>query len=130
MAAKHPAHHKVRSALAEADEPPVVSPLVLAEVDYMLASRLGAAGSLQAIDALTNGGFEIPTIGEEDLLAARPLLAKYADLNIGLTDAINVILADRYRTDSILTLDHRHFRVIRPLHGQIPSFRLIPADLA
>lgn len=130
MTPKHPAFDAVRATLAEADDRPVVSPLVLAEVDYMLASRLGARGSLQAIDALTGGGYEIPAIGEEDLLAARPLLAKYAQLNIGLTDAVNVVLADRYATDRILTLDERHFRTVRPIHRRHPAFRVLPADSA
>lgn len=94
----------------------------------MLASRLSARGSLQAIDALTGGGYEIPTIDERDLLTARPILEKYADANIGLTDAINVVLADRYDTDCVLTLDERHFRAVRPLSGRHAAFRLLPAD--
>lgn len=41
----------------------------------------------------------------------------YADQNIGLADASNVVLAERYRTRTIVTLDHRHFDVLRPLSG-------------
>jgi uncharacterized protein len=37
-----------------------------------------------------------------------------------------VILAQRYRTDRLLTLDHRHFRVLRTRTGQ--PFTLLPAD--
>jgi hypothetical protein len=33
-------------------------------------------------------------------------------------------LADRYNTRDVLTLDHRHFGVIRPLAGG--RFRLLP----
>lgn len=127
MAAGHPHHEAIRSILADEEQPPIVSPLVLAEVDYMMASRLGGRGSLRAIDALTGGAFEIAQVGEDDLLNARPLLAKYADLNIGLTDAVNVILADRYCTDRVLTLDERHFRAVRPL-SVAAAFRLLPAD--
>ncbi|HEX5493204.1 MAG TPA: VapC toxin family PIN domain ribonuclease [Mycobacteriales bacterium] len=128
MAAGHAAHHAVRDVLTAAEDRPVVSPLVLAELDYLLSTRLGARGSLQAIDALTAGAYEIPVIDERDLTAARPMLAKYADANIGLTDAINVVLADRYGTDLVLTLDERHFRIIRPLSDCHAAFRLLPTD--
>lgn len=50
-----------------------------------------------------------------DVSAVRAVMHTYADLNIGLTDAMNVVLADRFGTDRILTLDQRHFRVVRPL---------------
>lgn len=128
MTPMHSLHSSIRSSLAEAEGRPIVSPLVLAELDYLLASRLGTRESLRAIDAFASGGYEIPSIDEDELLRARTVLAKYADLNLGLTDAINVVLADRYGTDSILTLDQRHFRAVRPLTNRYASFRVIPAD--
>jgi uncharacterized protein len=47
---------------------------------------------------------------------------------MGLAGAMNVVLAQGFLTDVIATLDHRHFRVIRPLtrHG---AFRLLPDDV-
>jgi len=33
-------------------------------------------------------------------------------------DASLIVLADRHRTRSVLTLDHRHFRVLRALDGR------------
>lgn len=45
------------------------------------------------------------------------LLEKYRDQDIGVTDASNVVLADRYHTRTILTLDRRHFDVLRPIGG-------------
>jgi predicted nucleic acid-binding protein len=49
-----------------------------------------------------------------------------SDLGIGLTDASLVVLADRYRTNRILTLNERPFRALEPLGGG--SFELLPAD--
>jgi hypothetical protein len=46
--------------------------------------------------------------------------------DIGLTDASLVVIAARYRTSTILTLDERHFRAIRPLDGN--AFTLLPTD--
>jgi uncharacterized protein len=37
-----------------------------------------------------------------------------------------VVLAERYGTTRILTLDERHFRAIKPLHAD--AFTLLPAD--
>jgi predicted nucleic acid-binding protein len=52
----------------------------------------------------------------------------YSDLSIGLTDAMNTVMAREFRTDAICTIDRRHFRTIRPLtsHG---SYRLLPDGL-
>jgi uncharacterized protein len=36
---------------------------------------------------------------------------------IGVADASNVVLAERYRTRTIMTLDRRHFDVLRPVTG-------------
>jgi len=40
-------------------------------------------------------------------------------------DGTFVALAARYQTDTILTLDRRDFRTVRPLTGH-PAFRLLP----
>ncbi len=48
----------------------------------------------------------------------------YRDQAIGVADASIVVLADRYRTKELLTLDHRHFGVLRPLTGG--RFKLVP----
>jgi predicted nucleic acid-binding protein len=53
-------------------------------------------------------------------------VARYPDLRIGIADASLVILAARYRTTRLLTLDERHFRVVTPLHGG--TFTILPAD--
>ena len=40
---------------------------------------------------------------------------------------VNVALAARYQTDTVLTLDRRDFRALRPL-SRHPAFRLLPDD--
>ena len=52
------------------------------------------------------------------------VVAKYPDRSIGVADASLVALASRYRTRTILTLDRRHFTVVRPLDGG--RFTLLP----
>ncbi|WP_344129680.1 hypothetical protein [Luedemannella flava] len=52
---------------------------------------------------------------------------QYYDLDLDLTDAVNVAIAARYRTNQILTLDRRDFRTMRPL-TEHAAFRLLPDD--
>jgi uncharacterized protein len=52
------------------------------------------------------------------------LVAQYQDFPLGGVDASVVALAERLRTDLVVTLDQRHFRAVRPSH--CPAFRLLP----
>ncbi|MFD0275407.1 VapC toxin family PIN domain ribonuclease [Kitasatospora sp. NPDC127111] len=100
-------------------------------MDYLAHRTLGATGATRVledvIDRCTVGRFEVPEVGSH-LGAARIIMRRYPDLNIGLTDAINVVLAAEFRTDAVLTVDRRLFRAIRPLSNH-EAFRLLPDDL-
>jgi predicted nucleic acid-binding protein len=126
-------HQEHRKALA-ATSHLVISPLVLAELDYLIATRAGARKALAAARFIERNvatrRFEVPPVSMH-LSAAIAVAEGYADADggkgIGLTDAMNVALAAAYRTDALLTTDH-HFRMVRPLTGH-PAFRLLPDDL-
>ncbi|RBM22121.1 PIN domain-containing protein [Streptomyces sp. PT12] len=126
-------HQEHKKALATVSHL-VVSPMVLAELDYLITTRAGARKALAAARfierATATRRFEIPAVIAH-LSAALAVAEGYADADggkgIGLTDAMNVALAAAYRTDSMFTTD-RHFRMIRPLTGH-PAFRLLPDDL-
>jgi predicted nucleic acid-binding protein len=127
-AARYPLSEAIRDILRTAAEPPVVSPLVLAEIDYMVLDKAGVGQELAVIDDLTSGGYEIAEVDVDDVRVARTLAARHRDLKIGMTGALNAVLADRYDTNEILTADQRHFRVVVPLSRKFDSFRLLPAD--
>lgn len=123
-------HHKaITSGIARVGHL-VVSPCVLTELDYLVATRQSPAEAAEIIRYIAGriaaGRWEVPPIGGL-LLAAHAVLAAYPV--IGLADAMNVVLAREFRTDVMATLDQRHFRVIRPLTPH-DSFRLLPADLS
>ncbi len=103
----------------------VVSPYVLAELDYLITERAGVAAELSALSELRSGVWEHAQLAADDIRAARNVISQYHDQEIGLTDASLVVLAARYRTNRILTLDHRHFQVLRTLDGD--PFLLLPA---
>lgn len=119
-----PDHEAVSAVLGEAPEPLVVSPYVVAELDYLVASRLGVGPELAVLRELTSGAWDLPSVGLEDLVKVRAVIKRYADQEIGVADASNVIMAAQYRTRTIVTLDRRHFDVLRPLDGG--RFRILP----
>ncbi|MFE7194299.1 PIN domain-containing protein [Kitasatospora sp. NPDC057541] len=123
-------HHACRAALRTVGHL-VISPLVLAELDYLATKSLGADGAMRILDDIIDkcaiGRYEVPEVGAH-LGAARVVMRTYSKLNIGLTDAINVALAAEFRTDAVLTVDRRHFRAVRPLTDH-EAFRLLPDDL-
>lgn len=104
-----PHHQNATAVLTSGDELLIVSPLVLAELDYFILSRHGVDPELLMLTELQEGLYEIPPFGSDDLVAARGLIARHADLRIGLTDASLVVLAARYGTSRIATFDRRHF---------------------
>lgn len=103
-----------------------LSPFVLQEVDYLVSERLGDVQSLSILDSVASGAYELEPFGASDVAVAAATMRRYSDLGVGLADASVVVIAARRGTDRVLTLDERHFRVIRPLQGG--AFRVLPAD--
>jgi uncharacterized protein len=101
----------------------VVSPYVIAELDYLVGTRLGVPA--EQFYELASGAYDLPLIAADDLVACAEIIDRYSDQAIGVTDASLVVLAKRFQTKSILTLDHRHFNVLRPLDGG--RFKLLPS---
>lgn len=104
-----------------------VSPFVLAEVDYLLSvTKKRPDIALRILRDVARGRYRLERFEPEDLDRAADVIERYADQNIGLADASNVVLAERHDTLDILTTDERHFRVLRG-PGDRP-FRLLPVD--
>lgn len=119
-----PDHARVAAEVEAATEPLVVSPYVVAELDYLVATRLGIAAELTILDELAGGAYHLAAFGLAELARARAVVKRYQDQQIGVADASIVVLADLHRTREVLTLDRRHFDVLRPLSGG--RFRLRP----
>ncbi|WP_346777109.1 PIN domain-containing protein [Streptomyces sp. HNM0575] len=123
-----PEHAACRKAVA-ASSHLVVTPLVLAELDYLLSTRIGAEAAQGALahvrDRTAVRRYGVPET-EQHLSTALVTMRRYPQ--IGLTDTMNMVMAAEYHTDSLLTLDRRHFRMVRPLTGH-SAFRLLPDDM-
>lgn len=119
-------HGQAVVALTRSSAPRVLSPFVLAELDYLIATRVGHAAQLALVDEVLRGSYRLEPFGPEDLGLARRIMEKYADLRVGLADASVVVLANRHRTVDLLCTDERHFRALRNAGGK--PFRLLPLD--
>ena len=119
-------HEAALAVLTAEAAPLVLSPLVLAELDYLIASRGTVEAELALLGEVAAGAYEIAAFDSDDIRAAAAVIKRYYDLGIGLADASLVVLAGRYGTERILTLDERHFRVLHSPRGR--AFTLLPAD--
>jgi predicted nucleic acid-binding protein len=119
-------HDRAREVLEEAQTSLVLSPFVLAELDYLVSTRIDLDAEVAVLGEVERGAYYLEPFSTEDVQAARHLIRSYGDLGIGLADASNVVLCHRHDTLDILTLDQRHFRTLRGPRDR--SFHLLPLD--
>lgn len=125
--AADPDHQAAAWTLQAWDGELVASPLILAEVDHLILSRLDVEAEIAFAKSLA-GAFTVPALEVRTLGSVAELCERYRDLELGLADASIVVLAARYGTRSLATFDQRHFRAVTPLGGG--AFELLPADAA
>lgn len=119
-------HEECARALRAAPSPRIISPFVLAELDYLIIKYAGVPAEVALLEEIVRGVYELAVFDEFNLEKAREIIDRYSDLSVGLADASLVVLADRYDTRDVLTLDERHFRALRPSPRK--RFRILPAD--
>lgn len=126
-----PEHEAARRAFGQAAAT-IISPLVFSEIEHIITRNVNrkTAHAVQdwLLDQERTMRVLVPELTAEALRAARCVQKQYADLVLDLADSVNVVLAEQYETDAVLTLDRRDFRAIRPLTGHM-AFRLLPDDL-
>ena len=121
--------HEATKFAVESETGPLLVPVILlAEIDFLLHSRLGADAALDFVTAVQQEEFTLVPLIDTDLARSLELMTQYRDLEIGLADATIVAAAERLQVARLLSHDQRHFRVIRP--RGINHFILLPADMA
>lgn len=94
-----------------ADPGPYLVPTgILAEVGYLLESRLGRKAMDAVLADLEDGAYALDC-GEDDLGRVRELAERYADLPLGYADAAVIACAER-NGGRVLTLDQRDFGIV------------------
>jgi uncharacterized protein len=118
-------HSKAATSLSSARPPLLLSPFVLAELDYLITSRVGYVARARLLEEVERGAYALESMTARDITRAHEVIDRYADLGISLADASIVVLSQRHRIRKVLTLDERHFRALR---SDGKHFRLLPAD--
>jgi hypothetical protein len=119
-------HHECAAALLEASSPLLLSPFVLAELDYLLMRHIGRRAQAAMLDEVARGVYQLEPFGAADVARAKEVIERYTDLQVGLADASIVVLAERHAATEVLTLDERHFRAMRV--DRRKRFKILPVD--
>jgi uncharacterized protein len=119
-------HARATAALRAAPGPLLLSPFVLAELDYLLATRVGSQAALALLAEVPRGAYRLEPFDAADIATAHEVIEAFADLDVALADASIVVLSRRYEALDVLTLDERHFRTLRGATGR--PFHVLPAD--
>lgn len=102
----------------------LVPQTVVAEVGYLLETRVGTFAEVAFLRSLADEDLELVDLLPVDLGRMADLVNQYDDLPLGTTDASVIALAERLDINEIATLDRRHFAVVRPRH--MPALTLLP----
>jgi len=115
-------HEAVLAVLQRPDLHLVVPALVITEVAYLIAKRLGPGAEVAFLRGM--GTLDVECPAPEDWTRIADLAERYADFPLGAVDASVVALAERLGTDLVITLDRRHFSAVQPRHCL--ALRLLP----
>ena len=126
MDENEPLHAACVAALFSTEPPRVLSPFVLAELDYLVGQRIGPDAQLTVLSEVVRGAYQLEPFSSSDVSSARAVMERHRDLRIGLADASVVVLAERFHTWDLLSTDQRHFRILLGPKGK--PFRLLPFD--
>jgi predicted nucleic acid-binding protein len=117
-------HARCVELLTAASRPLIVPALVVTEVAYFLADRIGAAAEQAFVRALRGGELLVETVEPADWGRIAELLEQYEDLPLGTVDASVVAACERLGARELATHDRRHFGAVRPIH--CPALTLLP----
>ena len=118
-------HHLSCRQLLETHPGPLIVPeLVVTEVAYLIATRLGTDPEVRFLGDLSSGAFSVEPVHPADWLRIAELVSRYRGLPLGTVDASVIAAAERLGITTVATLDRRHFGVVRPQHT--PAFSILP----
>lgn len=109
-------HQRCLEFLASHPGPLLVPTTVFTEVCLLIERRRGTRSELAFLADVRAGLFTLLETASADLDRITELVKTYADLPLGTVDASVIALTERLNLPAVATLDHRHFRVVRPRH--------------
>ena len=119
------AHHIACSKLFTDTAEQLVIPIsVVVETSFLVERHLGPTAEAVFLGSLAPAGLVVEQLDPDDLVRMAELVTTYADLPLGAVDASVVAVAERLDATMLITLDRRHFSVVRPRHTA--AFTLLP----
>jgi uncharacterized protein len=97
---------------------------LIAVATYYLQDRAGTNAELALLALFTTGYLQVAQLEVADFVRAAELVETYRSLNLGTSDTMVVAIAERLGTPKVMTIDQRHFNVVRPRH--VDAFELLP----
>jgi predicted nucleic acid-binding protein len=118
-------HHAACVELFTRYRGPIIIPApIVTEVAYFLQIEPGPDAEAVFLDALARRELPVEPTTEQDFARMADLVRKYADFPLGTADASVIAVAERLGATRVATIDHRHFRAVRPVHCS--AFELLP----
>ena len=102
----------------------VVPITVLPEAAYFIAQRLSHRAMRAFVKQMQTPYWELENLDVNDLERVHQILSQYSDAQLDFVDATIIALSERLNADTVLTLDQRDFRIVRPRH--ISYFTILP----
>jgi predicted nucleic acid-binding protein len=102
----------------------VVPVSVVVEASFLIERHLGPTAEARFLGSLAPAGLVVEQLGQDDLARMAELVATYADTPLGAVDASVIAIAERIGATTLISLDRRHFSVVRPRHAT--AFVLLP----
>ncbi|MFN8518498.1 MAG: PIN domain-containing protein [Chloroflexota bacterium] len=118
-------HAACRALIEAASEPLVIPAPVLVEVDHWIGQRLQQGVLVALLADITDGAYVVEDLSATDYRRVGQLVDRHADADIGFVDAAVMAIVERLDEPKLVTLDRRHFGLIRPRHRA--SIELLPA---
>ena len=115
-------HEACTDALARLGRSRLLTTLaVVTETTYLLAFSGQAQRAI--LQFVGSGAIELADLNAAQLGRAAALMEQYEDLPMDFADATLIVIAESERTQTVFTLDRRHFSIYKA--GRKP-FRLLP----
>lgn len=122
-------HEAFSNALTDSARGPlVISPFVVAELDYMILRDYGRESQTSFLQEVDRGAYRLEPLDASDFSRAFELVSEYHHLvSFGIADASNVVLAERHSAAKISLVGGQNVRRIQLPDGGY--FRILPYDL-
>ncbi len=116
--------HDLCAETLEAETAPLLPDLVLPELAYLILRDGDYEILTDLLDAIVAGELKLVDTLSIDLARASELLKTYKDTQIDFVDCVIVAMAERLNITRILTIDRRHFTIVRP--KDCAYFKVLP----